>query len=465
MIASAMIKTTRNAACLLAFAALLGTLNGCGSGAVSAPPVPTPNPAAGTPVTVSPGTVDIFPDTATTFTITGGTPGYSAFSSNSNALPVAATVTGSSFVVVANPVVADTSVDITVRDAANTATTAKANIKPATLNNQVTFTPFAPTATGCGTNSLCSGGDAQVVVKAVQNGVILRNRPIRFDVFQGGFQLVTPGSNALVNTLTINTDEQGEAATRVRAAANVPTQVATLTSTDTVSGLARRYNFNIVQQTNGAGILSTLPSGTVTFKGPKGVAGGDGGCSSGPTARVDYYIFGGTPPYSVVSPLPDLASPNPRLVLTNGGGFTAQVNGCGKTSFFVTDATGRTVETGQIDSQQGDKGDALPVATPTTPFTVNPTGLTMSCNSSTSVTLRGAGGSYTATVSGSSNGFVVNPSAGALADANSIFGTSVTFIASSGATSPKVVAFTASSSPTPVSVTVTITGVLNGACP
>lgn len=460
MKARAMTTATRNAACLLAFGVLVGILSGCGSGAVSAPPVPTPNPAAGTPVTVSPGTADMFPDTPTTFTITGGTPGYTAFSSNSTALPVAATVTGSTFTVVANAVVADTAVDITVRDAANTSTTAKANIKPATLNNQITFTPFAPTATGCGTNSLCSGGDAQVVVKAVQNGVILRNRPIRFDVFQGSFQLVTPGSNVLVNTLTINTDEQGEAAARLRAAPGIPTQVATLASTDTVSGLARRYNFNIVQQTNGVGILSTLPSGTITFKGAKGSLGGEGFCPSGVGARVDFYVYGGTPPYSVVSPLPDLANPNPRVVLTNGGGFTAQINGCGKTGFFVTDATGRTVETGQIDSQQGDKGDAAPVTTPTTPFSVDPTALTIACGSFSQVGLSGRG-TYTASVaSGGGAGFTVNPTAGALPTAVSLQ------VGRGGAiTSPAVVNFVASSSATPVPVTVTITGLVGGVCP
>lgn len=388
--------------------ALVGMVSGCGSGAVSAPPVPVPDPAAGTPVTVSPGSADMFPDTPTTFTITGGKPGYTVFSSNTTALPVTQTVTGASFTVVANAVVADTTVDLTVRDAANTSTIAKANIKPSTLNNQITFTPFAPTATGCGTNSLCSGGDAQVVVKAVQNGVVLRNRPIKFDVFQGGFQLVTPGSNALVNTLTINTDELGEATTRLRAAAGVPTQVATLASTDTVSGLARRYNFNIVQQTNGAGILSTLPGATITMKGAKGTAGGDGFCPSGPGARVDYYIFGGTPPYSVASPLPLLASPVPTVVTTNGGGFTAQVNGCGKVGFIVTDATGRTVETAQIDSQQGDKGDAIPTAS----VTIAPSAVSIACGGAATISLVGSGSFTTTIASGGGAGFSVTPSAG-----------------------------------------------------
>ena len=77
--------------------------------------------------------------------------------------------------------------------------------------------------------------------------MILRNRAIRFDVFQGGFQLVTPGSGTLVSSLAINTDEQGEAVARITANVGAITQVATIQTTDVTSGLARRYNFTIVQ--------------------------------------------------------------------------------------------------------------------------------------------------------------------------------------------------------------------------
>ncbi len=433
-------------------------LGSCGSGAVTAPPAP--DPAAGTPLAVSPPTADLFPDLPTTFTITGGRSGYTAFSSNSAVLPITSNVTGSTFSVVPNAVTAETAVEITVRDAANTSATAKATVKPSALNNQITFTPFGPTANGCGTNALCSGGDAQIVVKAVQNGVVLRNRTIRFDVFQGGFKLVTPSSGALVNSLLINTDEQGEAVARVTANVGAATQVATIQSTDVTSGLARRYNFNIVQQISGVGILSTLPSGVVTFVGAKGDPGLDGLCPSGSNATVDYYIFGGTPPYRVASPLPSVATVSPGTVATNGGRFTAQVYSCGKVAFIVTDSTGRTIETSLLDSQQGAKGDTS-VATDS--LMVNLPTITIACGASGSVMASGSGTFYASIrASAGSPGFTVSPSFGALTTG----GTTLTFSAGSGAITSPVLVDIATLALTQ-RVTVTVTGIdpMTGNCP
>jgi len=426
-----------------------GILNSCGSGAVSAP-----DPATGTPLSVFPGAADVFPDVPTTFTVSGGTPAYTIFSSNSVALPVTSAVSGTTFTIVPAAVSADTAVDITVRDATNKSIVAKANIKPSTLINQVTFTPIAPTGTGCGTG-ICSGGDAQVVVRAALNGIVLKSRPIRFELYQGSFKIVTPGTGQLVNSLTINTDEQGDAVVRITATPGAPTQVATIQSTDVATGLSRRYNFNIIQQISGAGVLSTLPSGGVTLKGAKGGAGQDGFCPSGPFAVVDYYIFGGTPPYVVASPLPALASPIPSVVTSSGGRFTAQINGCGKVSFIVTDATGRTIETSAIDSQQGDKGDALP--TTSNSLSVSPTSLTIACGSSASVSVVGSG-TYTTTIAtGGGAGFSVTPASGAIPN-------TVTLAAASGAiSSPITVNFIAGTTLQPV--TITVTGISAGSCP
>jgi hypothetical protein len=387
---------------LMAIAAigLISGLNACGSGAVGSPPDTTP--VASTPLAISPAAADLFPDVPTTFTVTGGKPGYTAFSSNSVALPVTATLAGSTFTVIPGPVAAETAVDITVRDAANASASAKATVKPSTLNNQITFTPFAPTATGCGTNAICSGGDAQVVVKAALNGVVLRNRSIRFDAFQGNFQFLTPGSDVTVPTLTINTDDQGEATARLRVSAGVPTQVATLQTTDVMSGLARRYNFNVVQQTDGKGILSILPSGSVTIKGGKGTVGvnnGDGNCANG--TPIDFYIFGGSAPYSASSPLTSVAVVLQNGVIvpqssvaTNGGSFRALVQGCGKVAFIVTDATGRTIETATLEVQQGDSAAAAVGAG----LTVTPTSLSLVCKDTKTILVTGSG-MYTATSS------------------------------------------------------------------
>ncbi len=384
---------------MLVSLAAIATLSACGSGAVGAPPDTTP--VASTPLAVSPPTADLFPDVPATFTVTGGKPAYSAFSSNSAALPVTAAVPGATFTVIPGPVTAETAVDITVRDSLNASAGAKATVKPTTLNNLITFTPFAPTATGCGTNAICSGGDAQVVVKAAQNGVVLRNRPVRFDAFQGNFQFVTPGTDVLVTTLTINTDAQGEATARLRVNAGVPTQVATLQTTDVTSGLARRYNFNVVQQTDGKGILSVLPSGGVTIKGGKGttgINGGNGDCANG--IPVDFYVFGGSAPYTATSPLTSVAVVLQNGVIvpqssvaTNGGSFRALVQGCGKVAFIVTDATGRTIETATLEVQQGDSAAAAASAD----LNVSPKTLILACNDTKTVSLTGSG-KFTAVV-------------------------------------------------------------------
>jgi hypothetical protein len=378
-----------NGSQVLALVAAIGLILGlssCGSGAVGAPPDTTP--VASTPLAVSPAAAELFPDVPTTFTVTGGKPGYTAFSSNSVALPVTATLAGATFTVIPGPVTAETTVDITVRDTANASASAKATVKPTTLNNQITFTPFAPTATGCGTNAICSGGDAQVVVKAALNGVVLRNRPIRFDGFQGSFQFVTPGSDALVPSLIISTDDQGEATARLRVNAGVPTQVATLQTTDVTSGLARRYNFNVVQQTDGKGILSILPSSGIIIKGVKGILGqnsGQGTCGVG--TAVIFYVFGGTAPYSAASPQPSVAIVSQPIAATDGTSFRSEVRDCGKIAFIVTDSAGRTIETATLEIQRGDPADT-PVAAS---LIVRPEALELTCGNSGAISLAGSG--------------------------------------------------------------------------
>ena len=121
-------RPTFYAKCLgIAWAAvILAALASC-SGAVSSPP----DPIAAVPLSVSPPSADIFSGMPTTFTISGGTPGYSAFSSNNDTLPVVTTVTGNKFIVTPKTVTSSTAIDITVRDSANAIpVTVKINIKP-----------------------------------------------------------------------------------------------------------------------------------------------------------------------------------------------------------------------------------------------------------------------------------------------------------------------------------------------
>jgi len=431
----------------IAFAWIISlSLAGC-SGAVSSPP----DKIAATPLSVSPPSANLFPDIPTTFTVSGGTPAYSAFSSNSVVLPIAPTVTGTIFTVTAKQVTADTDVDITVRDTASAApATVKVTVKPTTLNNQVKFSPVGPTGSGCGTNALCSGGDALFSVTAALNGVVLRDRGIRFDVAQGSFQIVTPGSGSLVSSLLVNT-EQGVATIRVTANAGAPSQVATLKSTDVTSGLARSYSFNIAQVTSGVGILSVLPSAAITLTGANGAAGQDGLCPVG--GRVDFYVFGGTPPYLVASPLPGFAQISPRVVSSNGGSFTVQIAGCGKSAFIVSDATGRSIETSTVEGVQGAKGATVT----TTPFSISPTAFSMSCGFGANVFLPGAGTFTASATSGGGSGFVVTPTAGSLPFSASLFANTGVVV------SPVTVTF--SSNGTSIPVTVTVIGAETGRCP
>ena len=367
---------------------------------------------------VLPAAADMFPDLPTQFTISGGTPAYSVFSSNNLVLPLDSAVNGTTFFAIPKSVAVDTKVTITVRDANNKTKDVTVTVKPAVIsNNDVTFSVLAPAGTGCGTNALCSGGTAQVVVTALLNGAVLPNRPIRFDAYQGDFQLVTPGTGLLVNSITVNTDERGEAVIRLTAAAGARPQVATLTATDVSSGLVRRFSFNIVPRT-----LSTLPSSNVTFIGNKGPIGGGAGSGLCPVGRVDYYIFGGAPPYAVASPLPGLASVTPSVVTTSGGSFTANLAGCGSVAFIVTDSAQQSVETALLIGKQGPDGSDPVVVTPpaTTIPVVSPSTMTfpappVGCTQMATVSLSGTG-SWTGSIGtpGGNPGISITPTTGTL---------------------------------------------------
>ena len=54
-------------------------------------------------------------------------------------------------------------------------------------------------------------------------------------------------------------------------------------------------------------INSTLTvSGTITIKGAKGFTGQDGSCPI--NTRVDYFVYGGTPPYRITQTFPTLST-------------------------------------------------------------------------------------------------------------------------------------------------------------
>ena len=345
---------------IAAFSAMTGLLSACGGGgaASTTPTAPPPAPPV-IALGVLPAAADVFADLPFDISISGGTAPYTTGSSNTVVIPAPAVTgsatTGFKITVIPKSVSADTTVVITIRDNIGATVPITFTVKPSVINNTVSITPLSPTGTGCG-SGICSGGDARVVVTAVLNGVKLLNRAIRFDVFQGDFRFVTPGTNALVTSIVVNTDENGEAVVRMTVLVTAPTQVATLTSTDTVSGLVRRTNFNIIQLTNGAGILSILPSGPTTFTGGKPAVGQPAQCPFG--GVVDHYIYGGTPPYTVVSPLPQFLSVFPSVVTTNGGSYRVTQSGCGSSTIIVTDALNRAIESPSVIGVAGPAGDA-----------------------------------------------------------------------------------------------------------
>ena len=430
----------KQAAIIAVFGAMGALLGSCGGGGVA-----STTPAPVTPLGVLPSAADVFADVPVDFRISGGTGPYTSGSSNIVAVP-APTISGFNFTIIAKSVNADTAVTITIRDSLGITTAAALSVKPTTLNNSVTITPVSPTGTGCG-SALCSGGDALVVVDAVLNGIKLVNRPIRFDVFQGDFRFVTPGTNVQVTSLIINTDENGRAVARLQAIVTAPTQAATLTSTDTVSGLVRRSSFNIIQTVSGVGILSSLPSGTTTFTGSKPGVGQPAQCPFG--GVVDYYIYGGSPPYVVVSPLPQFLTVDPSIVTTNGGRVRVTQNGCGTSQLIVTDAQNRVIETSQVKGELGPAGDAPP--TPDS-LTVTPTALTLVCASTGNtgtVTLTGKGNfaASVTTLGVSSPAFSFTPSSGTIPGA-------ITFTRGAGTTPTSIVVNIAGATATAVTISV-----------
>ena len=355
---------------LLGLAAVAGALalSGCGGG-------------SGAPFNVFKGAMTVIPTSTVaytgvpqTLTISGGTGPFQAISSNSAVLPVQMNVVGRTVVLLAGNVAADTNVDVTIVDTGpltptQPRVTVAVTVRAAPLLNTFTITP---NLADCGT-SLCSGqtATASVIVRGPEGGP-LAGRPVRFDVIGSSYAIVT--NNPLqptVNSLTVLSDSTGTAAVILRANTNAPTQVAQMSVTDLTSGQTLIANFTIVQITNGEEILSVVPD-TVTITGAfKGV------CSTGFT--IDYYVYGGTPPYHVTSTFPNSVTLVNSTVNTNGGFFRAITNGScvDPLVFSIVDATGRQT-TAELHNVEGteDAPTTTPPALAVVPTAITDTGCT-----------------------------------------------------------------------------------------
>jgi hypothetical protein len=345
---------------LLAFAGLLA-LGGCGggSGAPNNPFAQQPTPPG--PLFVLPPTLTAYSHTPATLTVSGGAPPYQAFTGNQQLLPVTQIVNGSTIVLLPNDVAAATPVVITVQDSIGQTATATVTVSPAPIFNTLTITPARA---ACGANTVCSGDIATATVTvAGTGGAGIPNRQVKFDVITGAFFILSnsnPGQ-PLVSTLTVVSDNNGVATVVLQAAVNAPTQPAILRATEVSTGNSVNGVFTIVQQTSGAAILSVVPP-TATITGAFANQ-----CSF--NFRIDYYIYGGTPPYTVASTFPAGVTLVNSTVPASGGFFTAITNGScvNPLVFTIVDSVGRQT-TASLINQPG-------TATPPTPPA--PTALTL----------------------------------------------------------------------------------------
>jgi len=386
----------RSLAGLAAVAGMLA-LSGCGGGSGA------PNNVFKSTVTVQPDTAVAYSGQPMTLTLTGGTGPFRAFSSNSGVLPVTQDVAGRTVVLLPANVAADTDVTITIQDlgplqpVAPTAT-AVITVRASPLGNSLTI---VPTTDDCGT-AVCSGQTALATVTVLGSQGNPQGRAVRFDVIGSAYSIVTNNpAQPLASTLTVLTYAAVKASVILLVNANAPTQFARLRVTDVASGQQLVGNFTIVENTNGEAVLSIVTD-SVTITGAfKGV------CSNG--FPIDYFIYGGTPPYRVSSTFPSAVTLVNSVVNTNGGSFRAITNGTcvSPLVFSIVDATGRQT-TATLNNNPGTEEPPAPA-----PIAISPTSV-----SSAACT----GKTFTFIVTGGTPGYsaIVNPSGTAVVTGNQV---------------------------------------------
>ncbi|MEO8345162.1 MAG: hypothetical protein ABI607_05645 [Betaproteobacteria bacterium] len=350
----------RPALTVLGLAGLL-TLEACGGGS-GAPNNPYVDPPSNAALQVLPTTLTAYSGIPVTVTVVSGVAPYSVFTSNASVLPVTQNVAGNTIVLLPNKVTTDTEVTITVQDAAAQTAIVRVTVSGSPILNALTF---APSGGDCGAN-LCSGqtGTATVVATG-PGGVPLSGRQIRFDVVSGPFGITTSNpATPLVQTLTVSTDSTGTAVVSVLATANSPTQPAQIRATDVTSGQQQIANFTIVNSTvAGQSPLTVIPE-TATITGALTTS-----CSSG--FRIDYFIYGGTPPYRVSSTFPTGVTIVNTTVPVSGGFFEAITNGAcvDPLTFTIVDTAGKQT-TATLINKPGTTAPPAPSAISITPATV-----------------------------------------------------------------------------------------------
>lgn len=352
---------------VLSFVALAGLLSlaACGGGGSPNNPY-TPGPTAPPPLVVQPASLNVFSNIPATLTITSGAAPFSAFSDTPTILPVQQAVAGNTVVLLANTVVADTAVVVTIRDTAGQQVNVPVTVKPAPLLNNLSF---APTGTDCGSD-LCSAQTGTARIQALgPGGAPLVGRQIRFDIVYGPIFFNTNNpAQPQAQTVTVVTDNAGRAEVSVQALANATTQPAQIRATDLTSGNVQIVNFNVVNSASANQSPIVIVPSTATITGAF-----NNQCSTG--FRIDYYVFGGTPPYTVQSTFPAAVQLVNTVVSQSGGFFEAVTNGTcvNPLTFTVTDSAGKQT-TASLVNQPGQQAPTPPPAPPA--LAVSPSNVT-----------------------------------------------------------------------------------------
>jgi hypothetical protein len=383
-------------------AAVAALISACGGGGVSST-TPTPEPVAPALTVLPSNAVVMYSNTPTTFTINGGVGPYQVFSSDATLLTVPATVaaatgtTGSAFVAVARNVssATGTTVTMTVRDSRGTTVDVTPTVRPTLVTSAIAITPNAASACGSGT---CSGGEGLIRVTLGLAGQGLAARQVRFDVVSGGFGFISDTTQQFVTSATASTDSSGVATIRYRTNQTAPTQLGLLRVTEVTGGSSFDFVLAIVSTPSESANLSVIPD-TFTI-----TSGFTDRCTSG--ARVDYVVFGGTPPYRLTTTIPDSLRVTPTQVVQAGAAFTVETAGIcfDPQTLIVTDSASRR----QTVTLRNIVGSNTP---PPFPMGIIPPALTrLECGQSTTAIVTNGSGNFfasssvpsavTATVSG-----------------------------------------------------------------
>jgi len=402
---------------LLGLSGLLA-LTACGGGS-GAPNNPYTNPTVTPPLVVQPAALTIYSEVPATISITSGVAPFFVFSSNSTVLPVTQAVPGSTIVLLAAKVTADAFVTLTVQDSAGQTVPVAVTVSPAPIFNALTFTP---SGTDCGAN-LCSGqtGTATAVATG-PGGAPLVARQIRFDVVFGPIGIATSNpAMPLAQTLTVSTDLTGTAVAVIKAIVNSTTQPAQIRATDVTSGQQQIANFTVVNNTIGSQSPLTVVPATATI-----TTSLQNVCSTG--FRVDYFIYGGNPPYTVSSTFPASVTLVNSTVAASGGFFEAITNGAcvDPLTFTIVDSAGKQT-TSELHNVPGSGAPPAPAALKITPSTLTNT----ACTGKTfTFVITGGSPNYNVTVtpSGTATPQIVTTSGGTTAISGLVTGSGATTV-------------------------------------